>query len=101
MDGNMRELEEIYQYQVSMECHCQWGLGIGVHVGVLSHKCFMRERITENSRVQFPVGTKVWRGHLVYVASGITSRRTKQLYSTLAKGGRPAFLPGTEPLRGL
>ena len=30
----MRELEEIYQYQVSMECHCQWGLGIGVHVGV-------------------------------------------------------------------
>ena len=38
---------------------------------------------------------------LVYVASGITSRRTKQLYSTLAKGGRPAFLPGTEPLRGL
>ena len=35
-------------------------------------------RITENTRVQFPVGTKVWRGHLVYVASGITSRRTKQ-----------------------
>ena len=64
-------------------------------------KTLMRERITENTRVQFPVGTKVWRGHLVYVASGITSRRTKQLYSTLAKGGRPAFLPGTGPLRGL
>ena len=41
-------------------------------------KTLMRERITENTRVQFPVGTKVWRGHLVYVASGITSRRTKQ-----------------------
>ena len=64
-------------------------------------KTLMRERITENTRVQFPVGTKVRRGHLVYVASGITSRRTKQLYSTLAKGGRPAFLPGTGPLRGL
>ena len=55
----------------------------------LSHKCFfatktlMRERNTESTRVQFPVGTKVRRGHLVYVASGITSRRTKQLYSTL------------------
>ena len=28
-------------------------------------KTLMRERITENTRVQFPVGTKVRRGHLV------------------------------------
>ena len=38
----------------------------------------MRERITENTRVQIPVGTKVRRGHLVYVASGITSSRITQ-----------------------
>ena len=58
-------------------------------------KTLMRERITENTRVQFPVGTKVRRGHLVYVASGITSSRQSSL------ADRPAFLPGTGPLRGL
>ena len=41
-------------------------------------KTLMRETITENTRVQIPVGTKVRRGHLVYVASGITSSRITQ-----------------------
>ena len=53
-------------------------------------KTLMRERITENTRVQFPVGTtkKVRRGHLVYVASGITSRIKGHLADHLPTGSR-------------
>ena len=39
----------------------------------LATKTLTREKITERSRVQFPVGTKFGDDHLVYVASGITS----------------------------
>ena len=70
--------------------------------------CSSTSQITRTSQ-------QVWRVHLVYVASGITSSRQSSLadrpaflpgtgitssrQSSLAD--RPAFLPGTGPLRGL
>ena len=62
-------------------------------------KTLMRERITENTRVQFPVGTKEFGEGILFTSQAGLRRAAPS--SALAKGGRPAFLPGTGPLRGL
>ena len=83
----------------------------------LSHKCFcsketLEEHLTQdaaqvflwikntqNPRVRFPVGTQKF-GEGILSTSQAGLRRAAPS-NALAKGGRPAFLPETGPLRGL
>ena len=65
---------------------------------IKSEKALTREKITERSRVQFPVGTQSM--EMIILSTSQAGLR-RAAVTTKRSTSLPSFLPGAEPLRGL